>query len=276
MGESATTRPQKWPDSATGRRGSGWGRSVGDGGYRRLLVSAAPERRTRPTTRCLRDDLGLALPTVDVDLGTLDHPLLDEARRIAPAAPRGQKRILAINPPLVYRLRHGRWRGATWLEEDAARFWLLAGAQRAAGSRDDAYELFVALHEAGQLLPTADDRQRDVFERDARVLAAAEVAAQHGLEAAAATPGGDVAIRFAELIDARLLLPAAGDEVWVAIATRAADGGFVAEALRELLFAIVFDAAGAEVWETRPDWPSGPLEWFEVARLGLRESISQA
>jgi hypothetical protein len=117
-----------------------------------------------------------------------------------PTAPQAQKRILAIDHPLVYRLRHGRWRGATWLEEDAATFWLLAGAQRAAGSRDDAYEVFVALHEAGQLLPTDDDRLRDVFERDARVLA----------------------------------------------------------------------------WEPRSDWPSGPLEWFEVARLGLREPISPA
>lgn len=220
-------------------------------------MSALPSRRTRPTIRCLRDDLSLELPTVDVDLGALHHPLLDEARRIAPAAPQGQKRILAIDHPLVYRVRHGRWRGATWLEEDAARFWLLAGAQRAAGSKDDAYEVFVALHEAGQLLPTADDRQRDAFERDARVLAAAEVEAQRGFEAAVAMPGTDVMIRFAELIDARLLLSAAGDEVWVAIAARTADGGFVTEALRELLFAIVFDASGAEVWESRPDWPSG-------------------
>jgi hypothetical protein len=73
------------------------------------------------------------------------------------------------------------------------------------------------------------------------------------------------------------LVSATGDEVWVAIATQAADGTFVADGLRELLFAIVFDAAGAEVGEPRTDWPSGPLEWFEVAaRLGLREPISPA
>jgi hypothetical protein len=206
----------------------------------------------------------------------LQPPPPARSRRVAPTAPQGQKRILAIDHPLVYRLRHGRWRGATWLEEEAARFWLLAGAQRAAGSRDDAYEMFVALHEAGQLLPTDDDRQRDVFERDARVLAAARAEAPRSLEAATAAPESDVLIRFGELVDARLLLSAAGDELWVAIATRAADGAFVADALRELLFAIVFDAAGAEVWEPRPDWPSGPLEWFEVARLGLREPISPA
>jgi hypothetical protein len=85
-----------------------------------------------------------------------------------------------------------------------------------------------------------------------------------------------VVIRFGELVDARVLVSAAGDEVWVAIATRAADGAFVADGLRELLFAILFEAAGAEVSEPRPDWPSGPLEWFEVARLGLREPISPA
>ena len=50
----------------------------------------------------------------------------------------------------------------------------------------------------------------------------------------------------------------------------------MAEGLRELLFAIVFDAADAEVWEPRTDWFSGPLEWFEVARLGLCEPISPA
>jgi hypothetical protein len=237
-------------------------------------MSALPKRRSRPTIRCLRDDLGVKLPTVDVDLGATEQPLMDEARRVAPASPRGQRRILAIDYPLVYRLRHGR--GATWLEDKAARFWLPAGAQRAAGSHGDAYEVFVALYEAGELLPDEDDRLRDVFERDARVLTAARAEAPRALLAAAAGPGWDVLIQFGELVDARLLVSAAGDEVWVAIATWATDGAFVADGLRELLFAILFEAAGAEVSEPRPDWPSGPLEWFDVARLGLREPINPA
>jgi len=36
----------------------------------------------------------------------------------------------------------------------------------------------------------------------------------------------------------------------------------------------VLDAAEAELWEPRADWPSGELAWFEVARLGLREPPS--
>ena len=128
------------------------------------------------TLRCLRDDLGLELPPVEVEIGRVDHPLITEARRVAPTAPRGQKRILAISQPLVYRLRHGRWRGATWLERDAARFWLCAAGERDAGSSDDAFELFVGLHEAGRLLPDDDDRLRDALERNVRIIdgAAAE------------------------------------------------------------------------------------------------------
>jgi hypothetical protein len=48
-------------------------------------------------------------------------------------------------------------------------------------------------------------------------------------------------------------------------------GGFVGERVRDVLFTIVFEAAEAEISEPRPDWPSRALEWFEVARLGLRE-----
>jgi hypothetical protein len=82
--------------------------------------------------------------------------------------------------------------------------------------------------------------------------------------------GRDVAVRFRELVDARLYATAAGNEVWVAIATQAADRRFVDERLRDVLFRLVFDAAEAELWEPRADWPLGELAWFDVARLGLR------
>jgi len=231
-------------------------------------------RRTRITLRCLRDDLKLKLPPIEVDLGELDHVLVAEARRIAPSAPRGQKRILAIEHPLVYRLRHGRWRGATWLETDVARFWLCAAAQREQGSGEDAYEVFVALHRAGRLLPDDDDRLRDALERNARIIDSASDAIGPALANAFAHRDQDVAVSFAGLVDARLHVVASGEEVWVAIATQAADGRFVEERLRDVLFGLVLTAAEATLWEPRADWPSGELAWFEVARLGLREPPS--
>lgn len=228
-------------------------------------------RRVRVTLRCLREDLSLQLPPVEVDLSSLDHPLIDEARRVAPTAPTGQKRILSIGHPLVYRLRHGRWRGASWLEDAAARFWLCAGAQRDQGSRDDPYELFSALHQAGRLLPDADDLLRDALERNARIINAADREIAAMLADATAHPGQDAEVRLDGLVDIRLHVTAPGEEVWVAISTRATDERVVDERLRDVLFAVIFVAAGAELSEPRPDWPSGQLAWFEVARLGLRE-----
>jgi hypothetical protein len=234
-------------------------------------MSSKPERRTRVTLRCLREDLEVEAPPVEVDLGSLDHPLLSEARRLAPAAPRGQRRILSIEHPLVYRLRHGRWRGATWLEVESARFWLCAGAQREEGSGEDAYEIFAALHRAGRLLPDDDDQVRDELERNARIIDDAADSIPSVLADAFANRDRDVAVCFGGLVDARLHVTAPGGEVWVAIATQATDGRFVEERLRDVLFGLVLDAAEAELWEPRADWPSGELAWFEVARLGLRD-----
>ena len=81
-------------------------------------------------------------------------------------------------------------------------------------------------------------------------------------------------LKQAELVDARLHVTAPGEEVWVAIATQATEGRFVEERLRDVLFGLVLDAAEAELWEPRADWPSGELAWFEMARLGLREPPS--
>ena len=166
------------------------------------------------------------------------------------------------------------WRGATWLESDAALFWLCAGAQREEGSGEDAYEQFAALHRAQRLLPDVDDQLRVALERNARIIDAASDSIDSALAEAFDRRGHDIAASFDGLIDARLHVASSGEEVWVAIATQATDGRSVEERLRDVLFGLVLTAAEAELWEPRADWPSGELAWFEVARLGLRESLS--
>jgi hypothetical protein len=121
-------------------------------------------RRARPTIRCLTEDLGLELPELDVDLGDFHDPWLDELRRIAPHSPAGQKRILSIRSPLVFRLRVSNERGATWLDEARGVVWLCAVQHREDGSDGDAFVRFAELHESGRLLPTDDDQLRDAAE----------------------------------------------------------------------------------------------------------------
>lgn len=120
-------------------------------------------------------------------------------------------------------------------------------------------------------MPNDDDRLRDSLERNARVIDAASAAIPEALSEALARPGRDVAIRLGGLVDVRLHATEERDEIWVAIATQAADDRFVDERLRDVLFRLVLDAARAELVEPRADWPLGELAWFEVARLGLRE-----
>jgi hypothetical protein len=115
-----------------------------------------------------------------------------------------------------------------------------------------------------------DDRLRDELERNARIIDDAADSIPSVLADAFADRDRDVATCFGELVDIRLHVTAPGEEVWVAIATQTAGGRFFEERLRDVLFGLVLDAAEAELWEPRADWPSGDLAWFEVACLGLR------
>jgi hypothetical protein len=197
----------------------------------------------------------------------LQHPLLEEARRVAPTAPTNQKRVLSIAHPLVYRLRHGRWRGATWVEQSTERFWLLAGAIREQGSTDDAFEVFRDLHDRGQLLPQEPDELRDRAEFIARILQAAHDRVPMWI--ASLPVGKDCNLDLSEGVTLRAHC-AAYDEIWIAAPTRTGDGRALNDRVRALLFAIAEDAIGAFAYEPRPDWPSGPLAWYEVARFYVR------
>jgi len=46
------------------------------------------ERRVRITLRCLVEDLAQEVPGIDRPIALIDHPMLEEARRVAPASPR--------------------------------------------------------------------------------------------------------------------------------------------------------------------------------------------
>jgi hypothetical protein len=229
-------------------------------------------RRARPTLRCLTEDLGLDVPGLSVDLGDVDHPWLGELQRIAPRSPQGQKRILAIAQPLVYRLRVSSDRGVTWVDEAHGIVWLCAVHRREEGSDDDAYAWFARLHTSRQLLPSSDDRLRDRAEAAIRLQRGLNAELLRLADAALSHRGAEFAADLGEYLPCRVLVVASEgvEEIWCALSSRATDGTHIPDRLRDILFAALERHFPDAVFEVRRDWPTGGVGWWEVVRLGLR------
>lgn len=229
-------------------------------------------RRARPTIRCLTEDLDVDLPGLDVDMGLLEHPWLEELRRIAPTSPTGQKRILSIAHPLMYRLRVSSERGATWVDSDDDIVWLCAARRREEGSDDDAFEWFAELHAAGALLPSDDDRLRDRAEEAIRLHRRLTAELFTLVDQALASTGIECAADLDEWLPCRVLVlkDDGVEEIWCGLSVRATDGVFIRPELRDILFASLEAHLAPAIFEARDDWPTGDVEWFEAVRLGLR------
>lgn len=229
-------------------------------------------RRARPTIRCLIEDLGLELTGFDVDLGEIDDLWLDELRRIAPTSPTGQKRILSIARPLVYRLRVSSFRGATWVDEEHGIVWLCAVRRREADSDDDAFAWFAELHARGQLLPSEDDRLRDRAEAVIRLQRGLAAELLNLVDDALSRRGTEMRADLGGYIPSRVLVQSGGgvEEIWCALSSRARDGNPIDDQLRNILFAGLENHFPDAIFEVRGDWPTGRLEWWEVVRMGLR------
>ena len=262
-----------------------------------MASNTAESRQTRVTLRCIEGDLNAEIPPLDQETTTVDHPIVDEAARVAPTAPEGQKRVLAIKDVLVFRIRHGRWRGATWIEsrpsvDQAASsrgtdpaparaerpsqvLWLLAAEIREEGSREDAYLYFDALHRAGRLLPTADDHFRQRAERAARLIYSVENDFGVCLESARARPRQQYECIVAERIRILLWLDRSEEfeEIWIAVPVHELDGTGLKPTVRDTMFAAMEAVVGEDAdweWPNPTDWPAGPLPEFEIVRFALR------
>jgi hypothetical protein len=89
-------------------------------------------RRARPTLRCLREDLGQAIPPADTPLDEVPHPLLAKAsERFADEATTGE-RIASVDDHVLFKVKVQRWRGAVWMAGDGIP-WLVAAGQREEG-----------------------------------------------------------------------------------------------------------------------------------------------
>lgn len=214
----------------------------------------------------------MELPPEDVSLSEVQHEVMDEARRLAPESPLGQKPIECARHKAVFRVQHSRWRGASWVDLANGVMWVLGYHIRREGSKDDAYEYFCQLYEDGRLLPDEADYRRDraeAFIRLAEALAAD--VERHAMEARYQT-GEEVEARLIGEIHAVLYVTSVGggSEIWLAISRRLDDGDFIDARLSDLLFAQYSEALGALFTPAYGEWPTGrKLEWYEIGWLGF-------
>ncbi len=144
----------------------------------------------RPTVRCLREDLGLPIPSARIPLDEIDHPLLRKAAEQFAAEDTPHERIRAIDDVVLFKVKTGRWRGAIYSGDPGAgvKDWLVAAGTREEGSPDDFY---AALHDQARtarqrynaehdqplttdtytahLLPGPDDHDRYLIEAATRL-----------------------------------------------------------------------------------------------------------
>ncbi|MGH3544985.1 MAG: hypothetical protein ACRDPW_03545 [Mycobacteriales bacterium] len=150
----------------------------------------------RPTLRCLRGDLQQDLPSLDVLLYEVEHPLIRKAVQQF-ADPAGHReRIRAIDDQVLYKIKAQRWRGAVWTDDDQP--WLVAAGWREDGSLEDFYQQLTSTAQAQRatynrqhspplttdtdthgLLPTRDDRDRLHAEEATRLVRQLRTTVRH-------------------------------------------------------------------------------------------------
>ncbi|MFI6942035.1 hypothetical protein ACIBI4_22415 [Streptomyces sp. NPDC050418] len=158
--------------------------------------------RTRPTLRCLREDLQLPIPPITAPLDDIDHALLTKAHEQFDHEGDGRhERIRAIDDEVLFKVKVQRWRGAVWQSGPPCP-WLVAAGLREDGSGDDFYAALAteatdarsrynASHSrpltsqtyTGALLPDRDDHLRYRAEEGTRFVRRLETALPNAVRA---------------------------------------------------------------------------------------------
>lgn len=223
----------------------------------------------RPTLRVLLE-LGLEIPSLEVSLADLEHPVFAKARDMAGSFPKNLIRIQGIRDEMVFRFTHGRYRGVAWRDDATDVVWVCACELR----DDDTYDEIIELHERGNLLPTDADSER--LGKEAALMLGRELIAgvPEWVRGARDEPGRERRCQLSNGVEIRLICrPGDGvEELWLAMPTLQADVPGLSPNARAMLAALVEQELGDSVWELRYDWPAGALHSWEVARLGIGEN----
>jgi len=174
--------------------------------------------------------------------------------------------LIRLEPESRRELRRANSRKFAFQIGDRAR------RRRETGSKDDSFAWFAELHAAGALLPSDDDRLRDSAEAVLRFQRQLSSELHALVDAAQTKSGVELTADLGQSMPYRVLIFSGDriDEIWCALSVQTLDGEIIRTELRDILFARLEEHLAPITFESRSDWPTGEVEWFEAVRFGLR------
>jgi hypothetical protein len=143
----------------------------------------------RITARCCRDDLGVDPDKVSVTELKSKWKIVGKFVDIRSSLPDGQEPFRSAPGSNVFTLHSGRQRGATWYDREYRVVWLLGFGTHREGDRDDSYNRIELLEERHQLMPTVEDYEALIRDRQAQLIPTMVAEVRTLLGRARSTPG---------------------------------------------------------------------------------------
>lgn len=143
-------------------------RSPGSGA---ILVPEPPAFASielRITARCCRDDLEVDPAGANLEELAETSTIVRKFVNLRSTVPEGSETFQAAGRADVFTLHGGQQRGATWYDREYRVVWLLGLGTHRSGDRGDSYAYLERLDKRGRLMPTEEDYEALIRERDAR------------------------------------------------------------------------------------------------------------
>jgi hypothetical protein len=211
----------------------------------------------RVTNRCCVEDLGEPPGTPVADLAER-HPIVVKFQSQRGQEPRGARPIGHLKQRnSIDSLHSGRYRGATWYDEEYGVVWLLGFGIHKSRNRDDAYQEFLALDEVDRLLPDKADYEALFRERNTRFVPLMVLEVTSLLELARREQAEEHSALLSEGLRVTLLVDQIeiGDEIleeiWFAISVRNLEKGWL-----NIVRTALLPDQPPETWEFTKTFPN--------------------
>jgi hypothetical protein len=211
----------------------------------------------RLTARCCRQDLNVEPAEADIRQlaeSTLIVRKFIELRSVLPDE--AQETFASTSRSDIYTLHAGQMRGATWCDREYGVVWLLGFGLHREGHRSDAYNVLAELDRRGQLLPSAEDYEMMMREREARQLPAIVAEMRALLKRARGTPEKVHSVLLSVGVRVSLFIVREGDdtegleEFHLAVSARHLEEGWLA-----IIRTAIWPSENQDAWEYTREFP---------------------